>query len=104
MSELISGTGKMSTPIKLFNSKPGRGISQSQDTPKRTVWADLYLAGIKTQTSMLAVNKSAEYVAEIWKKSYQNESHAVIDGVTYKVESVLPAKDKLRIKLLLARK
>ena len=104
MSELISGTGKMTTPLELFTIIPGKGVSQSHETPKRMVKADVYLAGIKTQTSMLAVNKSVEYIAEMWKLSYKNESHAVFEGVTFKVSSVLPGKDKFRIKLLLTRK
>lgn len=104
MSKINAESGKLSKPLFLFNSKPGTGISQSQDTSKRRVWADVYLAGIRTQTSMLAVNKSVEYLAEVWERSYRGETHAEYKGVTYKIESVLPAAYPLKVKLALRRK
>ena len=104
MGKAVAESGKLSKPIYLFNSKPGTGISMSQDSPKRRVRADVYLAGVRTQTSMLAVNKSVEYLAEVWERSYRGESHAEYNGVTYKIESVLPAQSNLKIKLALKRK
>ena len=104
MSRLNAESGKLSKPLFLINSSPGPGISMSQDTPKRKVWANVYLAGIRTQTSMLAVNKSVEYLAEVWERSYKGESHAEYNGIKYKIESVLPAESPLMVKLALRRK
>lgn len=104
MSKVVAESGKLSTPILLFNSKPGTGISAARDSPKRRVMADVYLAGIRTQTAMLAVNKSVEYLAEVWERSYKGETHAVCKGVVYRIESVLPAQSNLKIKLALKRK
>lgn len=104
MDKVITESGKLSKPLYLFNSAPGTGISRSHDSPKRLVWADVYLAGIKTQTSMLAVNKSVEYLAEVWEQSYNGETHAEFKGVSYKIETVLPAKSSDKVKLVLTRK
>lgn len=104
MNKVITESGKLSKPLYLFNCTPGTGISQSQDSPKRLVWADIYLAGIRTQTSMLAVNKSIEYLAEVWEQSYNGETHAEYKGVTYKIETVLPAQSPDKVKLALKRK
>lgn len=104
MDKVITESGKLSEPLYLFNSRPGTGISQSQDSSKRLVWADVYLAGIKTQTSMLSVNKSVEYLAEVWELSYKGETHAEYKGVSYKIEAVLPASSSLKVKLALRRK
>ena len=104
MDKLNAESGKLSEPLYLFTSTPAPGVSKSQDTPKRLVWADIYLAGIRTQVSMLSVNKSVEFLAEVWKRSYKGESHAEYKGVRYKIESVLPAQSDLKVKLVLRRK
>lgn len=97
------GIGGMNELITLFTLTPGKGTNPPTESGKRTVWADVYLSGIKTQASMMSVGKKTEKTAELWKESYKNETHADYGGEKYKIEAVLPSRDKYRLKLLLSR-
>lgn len=97
------GVGGMNELISIFFITPSKGTAPPIETKKRTIWADVYLAGIKTQASMMSVGKKTEHTAEVWKESYKNETHVEYNGIKYKIEAVLPGRDKYRIKLLLSR-
>lgn len=97
------GIGNMQKHISLFFITPSKGTNPPTESEKRTVWADVYLTGIRTQASMMSAGKTTEYTAEVWKESYKNETHAEFDGEKYKIEAVLPGRDKYRLKLLLSR-
>lgn len=97
------GIGEMNELITLFTLTPGKGTNPPIESNKRTVWADVFHSGIRTQASMMSVGKKTEETAEVWKESYKNETHAVYNGEKYKIEAVLPGSDKYKIKLLLSR-
>jgi len=97
------GIGDMQERISLLFITPSKGTNPPIESEKRTVWADVYHTGIRTQASMMSVGKKIEHTVEVWKESYKNETHAEYDGVKYKIETALPGRDKYRLKLLLSR-
>lgn len=97
------GIGKMRNRLILFNITPGRGNTPSVESGMRPVWADVNMVGVVTQYNAQSAGKKVELSAVMWAKSYQNETHAEYNGIKYKVDSVGPAENDMKIKLILTR-
>lgn len=97
------GIGKMNSRLTLFNITPGRGNTPSAESDRRTVWADVGMVGVVTQYNAQSAGKKAELSAVMWAKSYKNETHAEYRGVKYKIDSVGPSENEMKIKLILTR-
>lgn len=88
--------------IKLIKITPGIGAQDDTEEIK-TVWADVGDVGITTKNSALMVGRKAELQAVIWRKEYENQTHAEVGGSRYRIEETGKAKDDLHVKLILAK-
>ena len=94
---------KFNKKITLLTLEPQSGAGDYKETARATVWADISDVGVTTKLSGLSVGQDISFSAVMWRKEHKDYTHAIYDGVMYKIVETGSAKNPLHIKLLLER-
>ena len=89
--------------IKLQTLTQGNGHAGLSVDSELEVWAELSDVGVTTKYKSEAIGRQADMTATTYRKSFANHTHALVDGVRYRITAAGKAENDLHIKLILAR-
>lgn len=90
--------------ITLLRLEVAPGYNTSATEKARTVvWAKVYEPGVTTKMTALSTEEEIAQGVIMWRREYKDYTHAVIDGITYRIVQTGGTDNPLKIKLLLTR-
>jgi len=98
--ELLMTFDKKLTLKKL---ERGNGSTGYTEKASRTVWANVEDIGVTVKYSAASAGREAQLRAICHRKEAEGYTHAVYEGVTYRIDSTGAADNKRHIKLILAK-
>ncbi len=87
----------------IFSEKAGKGSQPPTVTAEKEISCEISQPGAKMQYTARSANYSAERQLVMWRDEYDGENRVRIGSERYRVELTGPAKNKLHIKLMLAK-
>lgn len=87
----------------IYSEKVGKGSQSSATTPEKKVSCEISRPGAKIQYTARAANYTAERQIVMWSDEYSGENRVRIGNERYRIELVGAAKNRLHIKLMLAK-
>lgn len=88
--------------LTLIKITPGMG-SQEDIISRKKVWADVHEVGVSIKYRAQMASRKAELQAVVWRREYDDQTHAEIRGVKYRIEEIGRADNDLHLKLILAK-
>lgn len=90
--------------ITLQNQKKKTGSSGGYDiVATADIWCEYVDVGSMVAFSALSAGITVTKQATMWRSEFKDYTHAIIDGVQYKIAQTARAKNDLHIKLLVSR-
>lgn len=89
--------------IKLLTLLPQNGSAELVKQNEKLIWAEVNNIGVTTKFSAMSAGKEAELQLIVWGSEYNGQTHAEVNGVTYKITETGATDNGLRLKLLLGR-
>ncbi len=89
--------------IKLLTLLPKNGSAELVKQNEKLIWAEIGNMGVTTKFAAMSAGKEAELQLVVWGSEYNGQTHAEVNGITYKITETGAADNGLRLKLLLGR-
>lgn len=89
--------------ITLLTLAPQSGFSESAETARAVVWANVSEPGVTVKFAALQAGQTVSLTVIMWRKEFKDYTHCEIDDVRYKIIETGAAQNELHVKLLLER-